>query len=230
MFRFRELIELWRSDNSLTRALNASYTMLESTHEMFLASVQSLRESDEGEMTIDIYKMDQTVNKYETEVRRNVLRHLAITGGVNMIAGLVLTSIVIDIERIGDYTKNIKDLAKIHPKKLDCGKFNEDITTIEKAVADMFDKGIPILKASDKKGAHEMLRDTWWVVKRCDDVVDSLILDENPSMSSGDAVATALYARYLKRIAAHFRTVVSSVVNPFERIGFRDEDEDERES
>lgn len=229
MFRFRELIELWRSDNSLTRGLNDSYTMLESTHEMFLASVKSLRESDEGETTIDIYKLDQMVNKYETEVRRNVLRHLAITGGVNIIPGLVLTSIVIDIERIGDYTKNIMDLAKIHPKRLKCDRFEEDISKVEKAVADMFEKGIPILKASDKKGAHEMLRDTWWVVKKCDDIVDSLIIEKDSAMTTGDAVSTALYARYLKRIAAHFRTVVSSVVNPFERIGFRDEDEDEPE-
>lgn len=227
MFRFRELIELWRSDNSLIRGLNDSYTMLESTHQMFVASVKSLRQSDKGEITIDIYKMDQMVNKYETKVRRNVLRHLAITGGVNIIPGLVLTSIVIDIERIGDYTKNIRDLARIHPKRLHCGRFEEDISKIEVAVEDMFAKGIPIFKASDKNGAHVMLRDTWWVVKKCDDIVDKLIVEDSAPMTSGDAVATSLYARYLKRIAAHFRTVVSSVVNPFERIGFRDEDEDE---
>ena len=43
-------------------------------------------------------------------------------------------------------------------------------------------------------------------------------------MSSGDAVAVALYVRYLKRVAAHLLNILSSVVNPFERIGYREEE------
>ena len=35
-----------------------------------------------------------------------------------------------------------------------------------------------------------------------------------------DAAAVALYARYLKRISAHCRNLISSIVNPFERIGY----------
>ncbi|MCK4774824.1 MAG: PhoU domain-containing protein, partial [Candidatus Krumholzibacteria bacterium] len=101
MFRFKELIELWRSDNLLTQALNDSHLMLESTEEMFTESVKSLRESDTGEMGVDVYKKDQIVNEYQREVRGKVLKHLAITGGANIIPGLILTSIVIDIERIG---------------------------------------------------------------------------------------------------------------------------------
>ena len=101
MFRFKELIELWRSDNLLTQAVNDSHVMLESTYEMFKESVASLRESDGGEIEIDIYEKDRMVNQYEQEVRRKVLKHLVITSGVNIIPGLILTSIVIDIERIG---------------------------------------------------------------------------------------------------------------------------------
>ena len=101
MFRFKELIELWKTANSLTQALEDSHVMLQSTHEMFSESVKTLRHSDNADLTVDIHKMDQTINKYEQQVRRKVLKHLAITGGVNMIPGLILTSIVIDIERIG---------------------------------------------------------------------------------------------------------------------------------
>jgi len=32
-----------------------------------------------------------------------------------------------------------------------------------------------------------------------------------------------MYSRYLKRIAAHSRNLISSVVNPFERIGYKEE-------
>ena len=71
MFRFKELLELWRSDNLLTQALNDSHVMLESTYEMYQGSVRSLRLSDGGELEFDIYEKDRMVNRYEQEVRRN---------------------------------------------------------------------------------------------------------------------------------------------------------------
>jgi len=225
MFRFKELLELWRSDNLLTQALNASHSMLESTEEMFDASVKSLRQSDSGEMGVNVYEKDQIVNKYERKVRRKVLKHLAITGGAHIIPGLILTSIVIDLERIGDYTKNIKDLAMAHPKRLKCGSYDEDIQKIEQGVADLFKAALPALKISDKDSAAQLIRDNWWMLKRSDELLDDLIKEKDESLTSGDAVTTAMYARFLKRIAAHLINMLTSVVNPFDRIGFHDDDE-----
>jgi hypothetical protein len=37
-------------------------------------------------------------------------------------------------------------------------------------------------------------------------------------------VTTALYIRYLKRTSAHLMDIASSLANPFDRIGFREED------
>ncbi len=223
MFRFKELIELWRADNSLTQGLNDSHVMLESTYEMFRESVKSLRESDRGEIGMNIYEKDQMVNKYEQGVRRKVLKHLAISGGVNIIPGLILANIVIDIERIGDYTKNIMDLAVAHPKRLICGRFEEDIKKIEQGVTDIFEGIVPALKASEKQAARELINRNWWIIKRSDEIVIDLIKGGDSSLSSGDAVSTAMYARYLKRIAAHLMNITSSILNPFERIGFREE-------
>lgn len=222
MFRFKELIELWRSDNLLTQALKDSQKMLNSTSQMFNESVKSLRESDSGKMGMDIYAKDRMVNKYQREVRRKVLKHLAIAGGVNLTHGLILINIVIDIERIGDYTKNIMELAVAHPKRLRCGIYEDDIKKIEQGVSSMFEQIVPALKASDKKAARQLIDSDWWMIKRCDEVVTGLIKAEDQTLSSADAVSTALYARYLKRIAAHLINVSSSVVNPFERIGFRE--------
>jgi len=222
MFRFKELIELWRSDNLLTQALKDSQKMLNSTSQMFNESVKSLRESDSGKMGMDIYAKDRMVNKYQREVRRKVLKHLAIAGGVNLTHGLILINIVIDLERIGDYTKNIMELAVAHPKRLRCGIYEDDIKKIEQGVSSIFEQIVPALKASDKKAARQLIDSDWWMIKRCDEVVTGLIKAEDQTLSSADAVSTALYARYLKRIAAHLINVSSSVVNPFERIGFRE--------
>jgi phosphate uptake regulator len=225
MLKFKELYELWRRDNLLTQALNDSHVMLESTHEMFTESVKSLRESDSGEIGINIYEKDRMVNRYEQVVRRKVLKHLAITGGVNIIPGLILTSIVIDIERIGDYTKNITELAVAHPKRLICGVFEEDVKKAESAVAELFDRTLPVLKSSDKAAARDLITNHWWLRKLCDEIDIGLIKEKDPSLRSGDAVSVALYVRYLKRIGAHLMNILSGVVNPFERIGFLDREE-----
>jgi phosphate uptake regulator len=102
---FKELYEIWRSDNALTRALNDSQAMLEEASNMFSEAIRSLRRSDTNDLAFNIYEKDQMINKYQQEVRRNVLKYLAVTGGLNVIPGLILASIVIDLERIGDYTK-----------------------------------------------------------------------------------------------------------------------------
>ena len=221
---FKELYQLWRRDNSLTRALNDSNTMLEQTWEMFRESIRSLRESDTGELKINVYEMDQRVNTFIREVRRKVLTYLAVTGGMNIIPGLVLTSVVIDIERIGDYTKNITDLAESHPRRLAGGKFEEDFQNIEQTVSHIFEKLVPICKESDKTSAFELIKNNYGVLKKCDKIVETIIKEDDKELSQVDAASRALYARYLKRIAAHLMNIASSVVNPFEHIGFKIEE------
>lgn len=225
MFRFKELIELWRSDNLLTQALSDSHEMLKSTREMFRESVKSLRESDEGEMGINVYEKDQMVNEYERKVRRKVLKHLVITGGANIIPGLILTTIIVDIERIGDYTKNIMDLAVAHPKRLNAAGHEEQIQKIETSVMELFERGIPAFETSDRSVARQLFHGHMWMTKACDEILDGLIREKEPSLSAGDAVSAAMYTRYLKRITAHILNIMTSVINPFERISFR-EDED----
>ena len=68
-----------------------------------------------------------------------------------------------------------------------------------------------------------MIDSNRWVIKDCDKIIIRLITTEDASLRSTDAVATAVYARYLKRIGAHLTNIASSVVNPFEKIGFRED-------
>ncbi|MFQ5539527.1 MAG: PhoU domain-containing protein [Candidatus Binatia bacterium] len=221
---FRELYEIWRSDSSLRRALNDSHTMLEEAGNMFAEAVRSLRESDTGELRFNIYEKDQMINKYQQEVRRNVLKYLGITGGLNVIPGLILTSIVVDMERIGDYTKNIADMAVAHRRRLEGGRFENDFQKVEATVKKTFTDLVPIMKDSKRDAAKELIDNTYWVIKKCDEIVDKLIKEDMDEFRPRESVCIGLYARYLKRIQAHLLNIASSVVNPFERIGFKREE------
>ena len=66
---------------------------------------------------------DKKINEFERDVRRKVMTHLVVSGNQYLGAGLILVSVVVDIERMGDYTKNIYELAIQHPKRLSAGNY-----------------------------------------------------------------------------------------------------------
>jgi phosphate uptake regulator len=164
------------------------------------------------------------INAYEREVRRKVLTPLAVTSSRNAGAALVLVSIVIDIEPIGDLTKVIVDLALQHPGRLSCGPHEKDIRQIETTVKTMFSLLIEAIPAGDAAKAKEVMSEHWWIARRSDEILRSLIARSEPALPCNEAVTTALYVRFLKRTSAHLMNIASSVVNPFDRIGFREDD------
>ena len=111
---FKQIFKLFKSDTLYNQALNECYEMLDIDLEMFQESIHVLRNQDDSKSKIDIAKTDIKINKFERSVRRKVMTHLAVSGTEDLGSGLILTSVVIDIERIGDYTKNIYDLSLIH--------------------------------------------------------------------------------------------------------------------
>jgi len=219
---FNKFRELFSSENLLDTAFKTTLTMIDFDYQMYEASRKSLRESDTAELPFDIKQMDRKINKYEREVRRNVLTHLTIAGTQNLVPGLVLVSIVIDVERIGDYTKNIAGLAKIHKHRLKAYMHEATLVENEKAIEDNFTKVIEVLKTQDKAKARTILQAEEQIAKNSDTIVEDLIINKNKTMSTADAVSLAMYARFLKRINAHLTNIASSIVNPFPRIGFRE--------
>ena len=66
----------------------------------------------------------------------------------------------------------------------------------------------------------KLLEEYKWVNKTCDKNLVRLIKEQDKNILCGDAVSLAIYFRWLKRINSHLRNITTSVVNPFDRIGF----------
>ena len=79
-----------------------------------------------------------------------------------------------------------------------------------------------MLPAADVDKAKEVMSEHWWIGRRSDEILNALIARSDKNLVCNEAVSTALYVRFLKRISAHLMNVASSVVNPFDRIGFRE--------
>lgn len=227
---WKDVIRIWKADNLLEQAWNQSYEMLEISRDMFWEAVRILRESDDLTVNQEVRSKDRLVNEYEQEVRRKVMTHCAVQGASALPSGMVLVSIVIDMERIGDYCKNILDLARVHPERLFVPSYEEQLEDIQKEIKTRFNNTIEVLRKQDVEKAREMMKTFKAEIARiCDKIDDDLVEGKVKGLSPGDSAALALYVRYLKRISAHLNNIVTSVVNPFDRIGFREKTERNRE-
>jgi phosphate uptake regulator len=222
---FRKLLAIFRKDTLMNRAYQRSFEMLDITLSMYEEARESLRKRDDNEVNLQVKETDKKVNSYEREVRRMVFNHLAVQGTADLPAGLALISIIIDIERIGDYTKNMVELALDHPGLLHGGEFEDEIVRIEEALKDNFVQTRKCFEEEDANMALELLKKYAWLNDACDQILVDVVKEKDKNIKPGDAAALVLYTRWLKRINSHLRNITTSVVNPFDRIGFEPEKE-----
>ena len=218
---FKKWLAIFKKDTLMDRAYQRSFDMLAITQAMCMEAKVSLRQGEDCEIDLSMKEKDKEVNSYEREVRRMVFNHLAVQGTADLPSGLALISIIIDIERLGDYAKNMIELALDHPGKLNGGEFEEELVRIEMAVEDSFGQTKTCFERGDAALALELLDKYAWVNDVCDEIVKAVVKEKDSDIRPGDASALVLYVRWLKRINSHLRNITTSVVNPFDRIGFQ---------
>ena len=220
---FKDLVTIWNSEDTLSQAWTSSNEMLHLSHEMFTDSVKALRSGEKNKVIKSIKLRDEEINQYHRDIRKKVVTHYSVSKDVtNINSGLVLINMVVDIERVGDYTKNILDLAKYYPKKLRSEKISEDLRIIEQAVIERFQNTVKAVEEMDEIAARELIKSYRSDLgKLSDNLVASSISGDLKIGEEHMASSMVLYARYLKRIGAHLKNITSVVINPFESIGYK---------
>lgn len=172
----------------------------------------------------ELRRIDRKVNRLEREIRRELLVHSSVFGGIETPAVLVFMSIVKDMERVGDYAKNLLDLALDGanlaelPDAEEWRRLTADISSyITEAGASFGDRDEQRCRALSERG-HVLLG-------FFDDAVSALVrgTDRRPQ-----PVARALAYRYLKRVVAHLMNVLSAVIVPLDRLDHIGEDPEDR--
>ncbi len=168
----------------------------------------------------DLLATDRRVNDAERDVRRELIIHAGVNSSTELPAMLAYMSIVKDIERIGDYSKNIFDLAAADVD-LARAEDRQDLLAIRDRVSLMIAEVAGILSQRDEDRAWKLSSEADALLDDFDERVDGLIRSDGLAK---DAVPRALYFRHCKRIVAHLMNVLSSVIMPLDQIDYFDED------
>ena len=222
MSLFKDIVTLWNSDDLLSQAWDESYDMMVLSNEIFTTAIKYLRKNETIETVKALKKRDQEINLFQQEVRRKVVTHYAVSQKIEDLPnGLVLLNMVVDVERVGDYTKNILDLSLYYPETIRSEEFSNDLAEVEKEVSSRFEKTIQAINSQDSDVAKSLMSSYKDVVSITDQIVNGCISGEISYGNESKTTSLALYARYLKRVAAHLKNISTILVNPFEAVGYK---------
>ena len=224
MSLFKDVINLWKADDLLSQSWDESYKMLNLSHKIFQQALIYLRNGENIDKLKTLKKRDKEINEYQRDVRRKVLTHYAVNQDTSDMAdGLILINMVVDIERIGDYCKNILDLAINHDQSIKSSEISEDLAMIEEEVKSRFEKTIQAIQSQDVEIAQSLMEGyKEQMTGKSDEIVNGILKDELHFGSEARTASIALYARYLKRIGAHLKNITTTLVNPFDAIGYKE--------
>ena len=214
----KEMIAVWKQQAFMEKVVEEFSQMLRDDAFIFSNAWGVLRgQLDINSVKQPIHDKDKGVNRQEQEVRRRLLEHLSINPGQDVSGCLILMSLVKDAERIGDYSKNIFDLAEVlkgHAKEM---KYFERLSSIQVKLEKHLNQLADAFPAGNEQLAKELLADYASLKEECSQVLNDLFLDELPTR---EAVSTALLSRFLKRINSHTSNVASGMVYPIDKIDF----------
>ena len=170
-----------------------------------------------------IYDLDVEVNQLERLIRKRIVAHLSIPGSrVDVPYCLLLMSLAKDVERLGDYAKNLSEVADIRNAPLPDDDVVGELREIRRGVEAGFQAASDIFHASDREQAMQMIRQGRDTAHRCDVLFGKI---GRAGYEGEMTAALVLATRYYKRIGGHVMNILSSVVMPLHKIDYYDEDE-----
>lgn len=220
----REFLSIFRADDPLramgenfARMLSLTYEMTRVAGDIYFTGKATPEERDR------IYRQDIEVNKLQRTIRKQVVAHLAIRGsGPDLPYCLFLTSLVKDVERLGDYAKNLTEVMDFHPHPVPEDEIGRELRAIREGIEGAFGQAAEMLESPDRNLALRLIKDGRTLGKRCDELIEKIARGPH---SASTTTALALGARYYKRIGGHVLNLLSSVVMPLHKLDYFDEDE-----
>jgi phosphate transport system protein len=220
---FRELFSIFNPGNPLKAMADNFAEMLRLAHE--LAEKAGAMYFDKSVVPEDrtwVYDQDIAINKLERQIRKQIIAHVSLgDNAASLPYCLALMSLVKDVERIGDYAKNLSEVVDFSPRPLPEDECLAELREIAAGVNRLFAATAEIIQAPDRTRTLELVRHGRDLARRADALVARIA---QGAYDASTTTGLVLGARYFKRIGAHVLNVLSSVVMPLHKLDYYDED------
>ena len=207
---FREFYKIWKKRDLLRDLFEEAADVLADDKRMYSVACNAILKGKKPAFDLD--EKDEEINETKVKIRKKVIEHLTLNPGKDMVAFLTLIDISRDLERIGDYAKNIYSLRFLYSGDLTDCRCIQELHGIMADIDEMFDLARNALDEADQDSAEKVI-ETY--LTDINPKVDGFI-EQQVSRSSLDAqrmVVCALYARYLKRIGAHLMDIACTITS-----------------
>lgn len=220
----KELLSLFRADDPMAEVAEDFSQMVDLSRDLTVRAGHVLfgeGGSEQAELEA-IHKADVGINKLQRSIRKKIIAHLILTEEQRDVTYcLLIMSLVKDVERLGDYAKNVSEIRSESGGTVPEDSNGAEIKAIREAVEETYGSVNQVFATSDARTATELIQRGKVVNRRCDELI------ARAAASTYDAATTTalvLAARYYKRIESHLLNILSGVVMPLHKLDYFDED------
>lgn len=221
---FGSILDVFKNDNWSEKLVGRISEMLDLSAAMFEYTRGVIIDGEpNGDQQTELYDRDIRINKLERKIRRRVISHLSISGSrAEVPSALIFMNAVKDGERIGDYIKNLYEVADMMPDEPDRALYHKYLDGATAEISALFEKTREAFAESDAKIAGEVIHSVKSTGRECERLIRELVVSDLPT---NDAVCLVLILRFYKRMLAHMGNIATTVVMPVDMIDFYDEPE-----
>lgn len=220
----KELFEILLPSESNADMIGTAEEMFDQAAELVTLGGACLVDGEASPAKLDsIVDKDRLLNRAERRVRKRIIVHLVTgEGGGRVPNALLLMNVVRDLERVGDYAKNLSQVFRDGGAPLPAaGDPEADVLReLRLEVEAMARAAGPAFLAADPTEAARWIRLGKALCRRSDNLITSVA---GGTRSAAVTTTLVLAARYYKRIAAHLMNVLTGAVMPLHKMNFYDE-------
>lgn len=175
---------------------------------------------DNQPVALDLDELDDVVDEAERRVRRAILQHLAVNPKQDLVASLILVSMVQDAERIGDFARGLVELVRMarSPRR---GPFADDLRAMAASLRPLFEICEKAFREADVDEARRVIA-TYRKLRSELKAYRARVAESD--LSADMAIVYSGAAQILRRVGAHLSNIASTVVQPYDRIRHGDDD------
>jgi len=212
---FRELLSLFHAESRERRIAEDLDRMIRESAEIVrLAGDIYLRRTPDTPTADSLKQRDKAINKLQRELRKQAFGEaVGDPGNFSLPFCLSVMNVVKDVERIGDYAKDLAELAELSGSSIPGEPGSAVIGRAEGFVEQLS----PTMRADDQMQAVRLI-DGGKQLRRELQALQRGLLSGSPS--GPDTATTTLALQYYIRIVSHGLNVLSTLVTPLHHMDY----------